>query len=137
VMKDLKLTDEQVARAVEAYYKAGPTPTAWETVPSATKYRIGEQLRAAAPFLQAPWEMPTDCEIEQFEAVPQYSVRSRLCQFVQVRNAGLLPNPVDPRREAVIAEILDGTAKGSIRAEILADRILAALDGNTQEATRG
>lgn len=130
----LNLTYEQVEKAVEAYYKAGPTGPSWETLPSPTKYRIGEQLRAAAPFLQAPWEMPTEKDMVAFvggvvrKELPggeHFDWTPALTQFVACRNAALLPRPVDPRRERII----NALSVGCGNVDLTADRILAALDG--------
>ncbi len=48
---------------------------------------VAERMRRAAPFLQLPWDEPTEEEIE-----------SALQEFVRRRNAALQPKPVDPRK---------------------------------------
>lgn len=74
----MQLTDEQIEAAAKAMYEASMsvfdlprdtggchhTLATWKQVPGHAKERFRHQVRAAAPFLQMPWEMPTMQELE-------------------------------------------------------------------------
>jgi hypothetical protein len=88
-------------------------------------------LRAAAPFLQMPWEMPTDKECRELHALTDNEVGHALRQFVCDRNAALIPKPADPRREKVKTALIGEVSTflwNTEEAYRAADRILAALD---------
>jgi hypothetical protein len=97
-----KLTEEQIDQAVESVMRtaAGPIDLSLARI----------QLRAAAPFLQIPWEFPTTNEIgdafakfrrEETLNNSREGFKRALHEFIFTRNAALLPTPVDPRRETV------------------------------------
>jgi hypothetical protein len=52
-------------------------------------------MRRAAPFLQLPWDEPTEEEIDN---AGRRGIESALREFVRRRNAALQPKPVDLRR---------------------------------------
>lgn len=133
----MNLTDEQIEAAAKAAYNAFH-PTAergflcWDDRPQTTREPYRTSVRAAAPFLQASWEVPT--EMEFLAAVGDLHhggfrdgfLGRALERFVQRRNAALIPKPVDPRREKILRVMRD--SRLAIIRELLADRILAALD---------
>ena len=97
-----ELTEQQLDQAAAAYGMAyggdaeGPSDAR------------REGLRAAAPFLQIPWEPPTKEEAKSFHenyytfastSIP--STLHALRRFIANRNAALLPKPVDPRFEKI------------------------------------
>jgi hypothetical protein len=137
-----ELKQEQLMLAVEAQSEAIKRwqNTESEHMPWGTKkYHLGmcqSGLRAAAPYLQFPWENVTDQEISMIaeaQARDPFGVQCAVVAFVNMRNAALLPKPVDPRRKK-IAEILMEPVSPLVlanfrtEAEVYADRILAALD---------
>ena len=93
---------------------------------------------ATAPYLQSPWEMPTEEEVESlFKLLDIPSISGRreyahrlLRSFIERRNAALLPKPVDSRREKLIP-ILARLARWHVNdtQDHIVDAILAALDG--------
>lgn len=136
-MSNLKLTDEQIEAAAKAMRESH------DVIDGRTDF-YGSMARAAAPFLQAPWEMPIGQEVHLLcDAVARKVSSSNggihpetlLREFVSRRNAALLPKPVDPSRERIIVALLYGTDGARAIAEKLVDRILAALD--EQEAAHG
>jgi hypothetical protein len=150
---DLKLTDERIEVAARAIFNAAlernreigipiEGPQTWDEWGSSIHETYRIVARAAAPFLQAPWEMPTEKEAETLHAnivacgSDLRGMRHALTTFVEGRNLALLPKPVDPRRERLVAELMN--ARGSqfvMSHEEFADRILAAID--QQEVARG
>ncbi len=118
-----ELTKEQLDRAIDSY----------ESIPLlgdvGTRGFIRRCLIAAAPYLQLPWDEPTEKEL--FDAKcgwgieRPFAICEEMRQFVRIRNAALLPKPVDPRREK-IEEILSRHVKDG--ADQTIDRILAVLN---------
>lgn len=128
-----KLTDEQVKIAAAAYSKAYD-----EQLPNVAwikKHNIA--LRAAAPYLQIPWDEIKDWEFANFwdtinSSGSPFRLRSNLNNFVEKRNIALLPPPPDPRREALVKafeEAKDKFDSDFVWSESLADIALKALDG--------
>lgn len=95
----MELTNKQVELAVQAFVaKFGPADSL-EGI--AEQQKIA--MRAAAPFLQAPWSEPTEgaigsAAIDLFGTARDVDVlvTTDICkQFVRRRNAALAPKPVD------------------------------------------
>jgi hypothetical protein len=101
-------------------------------------------IRAIAPLLQLPWELPTSSEVDAVMLTPlanePWTQREKIInwmrRFVADRNAALAPKPADPRREKVeraieaIKEYHRGQnlSSSTLSTQEVADRILAALD---------
>ena len=89
-------------------------------------------LRVTAPYLQMPWDEPTNEEVANIvrklfattECLDMLVLEDTLREFVRLRNAALLPKPVDPRRAAIVRVLREYPD----RAPEIADKILAALD---------
>ena len=130
----MKLTDKQIEAAARAGVEA--IGQNWDTLTFArSKVDARKWVEAAAPYLQLPWEMPTDREIDA-AASSSYTVISRdatellLRRFVNERNAALQPKPVDPRREAIMNALKQsvGVVESFLNGpECVADRILDAI----------
>ena len=123
-----KLSDEQIEQAaIAGCYMNAP----WDDLLGQTRDRVRRNLRKAAPFLQMPWDEPTEEEFTQLltgvHPNSNYggTIMDALKKFVHIRNAALLPKPVDPRREAV-AKVLTEHKVWTVDDQV--DRILAALD---------
>lgn len=130
-----KLTKNQLSLATKAYYGAlpGTDPAGYHTS------SIEKGLEAAAPFLQLPWDEPTDEEIA--EIIRQHwhwngrrkhiseVVRFIAGQFVDRRNAAFTPKPADPRREKIIAALRKREFPIDLENEVrMVDNIIDALD---------
>lgn len=137
---DIKLIDEQVEAAAKACYEAQSSERSWKLLKHAYKHHYRAGVRAAAPFLQMLWELPSYGEIQkaaiqgecQFNT-PDYTyafgIPSALAWFVFQRNTALLPKPVDPRREKIRAAINDlRSGPDATKTSEMVDRIIAALD---------
>jgi hypothetical protein len=74
-----ELTEQQIEQAIAAF----------------GNYAVAERMRRAAPFLQLPWDEPTEEEIDN---AGRRGIESALREFVRRRNAALQPKPVDLRR---------------------------------------
>lgn len=148
-----QLTNEQIEAAAKEGYSAADNQfhksgiahqysmkqTPWNDLAEVTKdmWRVG--VRYAAPFLQIPWDEPTKEEhiefgnhvaatLERFPYGPMnIKTDDALTWFIAKRNAALIPNPVDPRREK-IAKALCRTSMVGMGFDAIADRILAELD---------
>lgn len=129
-----ELTDEQIKQAAQAADKlmashGFPTALAYAT-PEQREEAAFSAMRAAASFLQLPWEEPTSDEgLKAAEYLRRHgsgwsASKVVLMEFVRSRNAALIPNPVDLRRKTIV-EVLKQYPN---RAPEIADRILAALD---------
>lgn len=133
-----KLTDEQVNMAAKAANDMAkslglPDISGHITAEEQTKMLM-MTLRSAAPFLQFPWDEPTDVELKEIAygcargvigGTSPAAFRYALGEFVRHRNAVLVPKPFDLRRERVRA-ILQDEYRSSEEGAI--DRIIAALD---------
>lgn len=112
-----ELTEQQVDMAARAssacVSKLGyPARLAYATEEE-NKAMAHGAMRAAAPFLQLPWDEPSKEEIRQAtgdligldaDSVPDQRQRQFIgivWYFVRRRNAALMPKPVDPRRERI------------------------------------
>lgn len=84
-------------------------------------------LRAAAPYLQFPWDEPTDGELILFKDFKH--VGNALIEFVRRRNTSLIPNSVDPIKELILKGIRNNRPWPlDLEAELkLADEIQAAI----------
>lgn len=135
----VELTDEQVDRAAKEFWLSPKWGYGTPGEGVGENAKVG--LRAAAPFLQLPWDEPTEDEAHVIHSTNlglgltssfDRNVFEVLCRFVRRRNAALLPKPVDPRREAVMnvlrqsVGVVDSYSNGP---ECVADRILDAIDG--------
>jgi hypothetical protein len=139
----MNLTDEQIEAAAKRIWASSDrSGYKWSEIASEAKAVYMEMARAAAPFLQVPWDKATFDEATNFIDY-QISDRQRngsnimatldaLAIFIGNRNASLIPKPVDPRREKVINSLDAGLPRYQSwdrnAAELLTDRILAALD---------
>lgn len=145
----MNLSDEQVEAAAKAMYKADASfhnlLGAWETLDKRTRHIYANTALAAAPFLQMPWNAPTDKEVRAIAEASNYypalgligQVSNSLHTFLRIRNASLIPKPVDPRREKIMTALKTGVMNPVITddcAEFIADRILAALDADKEGA---
>jgi hypothetical protein len=101
-----ELTEQQIdlaARASSACVsKLGyPARLAYATEEE-NKAMAHEAMRAAAPFLQLPWDEPTEEESYFCSDVVQANEpQDVIGEFVRRRNAAILTKPVDPRRERI------------------------------------
>lgn len=124
-----KPTEEQIDRAETLLNGFGLTNRA-----------LRQRIAEAAPFLQMPWEPPTKEETERIRdlritvlsergnTTGTEDERDAIADFVERRNADLLPKPVDPRLEKIrglCKEWLSNTRDHS--GEQLTEDILAAL----------
>ena len=118
-----ELTERQIEFAVAAFENvAGHAATG-------VLLSRAERMRRAAPFLQLPWDEPTDEEWSAiFHSIPSSSARSWACEFVRRRNASLMPKPVDPRREKIAGILARYQSMKASNAWDGADEILAAID---------
>lgn len=140
-----KLTDEQIEAAAKAMFDdfrnnhiavMGDTGIpGWLDVHGFSKDKYKQFARAAAPFLQMPWDVPSEREIANRPNECSYtSARAILRSFVHNRNAKLIPKPVDPRRDKIARAIEIDCAEYNRNPSLpvgvyaSADRILAALD---------
>lgn len=143
----MELTKDQIEAAAKAAYKRSrelghnDIRLSWENCHDLTRNDWREVAIAAVPFLQMPWDGPTNEEIhdthlrirDRFSGIDYYLVTASLSDFVRCRNAALLPKPVDPRREKVIAAVdavksYHRLGEEQLTSAEVADRILAALD---------
>lgn len=121
-----ELTQDQVDRAVKAMDAYTPTVI--------TNTELGHMVRAAAPFLQLPWDEPTEEESSVIHSSDlglrltssfDKNKRSILSDFVLRRNAALLPKPVDPRKKVVVGLLL-GRFEEDV--EAFAERLISIMD---------
>lgn len=129
-----KLTEEQMIEANKVWCGLCYDGS---VIPLTDKVR--KIFQAVDPCMQLPWEVPTDEEIvpiycEQYgyrrDVISPLSVEGILrttSGFVHLRNAALLPKPMDQRRQKVI-DILDSRCPPETTPEQMADMILAAID---------
>jgi hypothetical protein len=110
----MNLTEEQVEAAAKAMVD---TPQSYGTIPwgkldACSREAFRSYARAAAPFLQAPWEMPTSQEeTDCFNAGEKWErgmcgvfrhVSGTLREFVLRRNASIIPKAVNSRQEKLM-----------------------------------
>lgn len=153
----MKLTDEQIEAAAKEAFRTNVMPRdysryGWNDLDEMERKAYRDEVIAAAPFLQFPWEMPTEEEVEVADRHINHAFQARnadgqaiaycfgpsstLARFVWTRNKALLPKPVDPRREKIaclIEKIKEESRIGPIdqvppTPSEIAIRILAALD---------
>lgn len=134
------LSDEQVERAAKLYqdevHRGTPRILGWDECSVEDQKDIARCLRAAAPFLQLPWDEPTAEEKQNFlgtvhpESNYAATILDSVEEFVRRRNAALLPKPVHPRRDAILVIMREElkSLRGDKEFCSAADRILAALD---------
>jgi hypothetical protein len=104
-----ELTEQQIEQAIAAF----------------GNYAVAERMRRAAPFLQLPWDEPTEEEIDN---AGRRGIESALREFVRRRNAALQPKPVDPRREKIRNVLALGVDAGEPYITNATERILAVID---------
>jgi hypothetical protein len=132
----MKLTDEQIEAAAKAAWLGRfltPHGVAdFDTVSPDMQSGWRRAMRAAAPFLQMPWEMPTQSECEligRAQDVAEVTVHYAVSSFINMRNASLFPKLVDPRRDKLKAAVNEWRqCEGAYTTSEIVDRILAALD---------
>lgn len=112
-----ELTDEQVKRAGDAMEEFQRTPGK-----GGNWYDLA---RTAAPFLQLPWDEPTEKDFPSAKSNAEY-ILAHVLPFVRRRNASLPPKPVDPRR-LVIIKVLESHDKLGLNFESVAEEILEYL----------
>ena len=133
-------TQGQIEVAAKAMYAADencasvidhPThPYAWVR-PTVNRDKYRKYARAAAPFLQMPWEEVTAEESETIHrGTGHLSVALVIKRFVELRNAALVPKPVDPRESIIVhAMCNDLTGLDDVaEAHRIAKRIIVAMD---------
>lgn len=127
-----ELTNVQVEEAVSIFWKRAGLPTGVDTGIRRSEIAFG--LRTAAPFLQLPWDEPTEKEcILLWGGVDAHlkrngserSLKYCLELFVENRNAAILPKPVDPRREKIIAALKSSRDESY---ESMSEKMLAIAD---------
>jgi hypothetical protein len=140
----MNLTDEQIEAAAKAMHEESnqgtmlPYGVPWDGMNLLEQSRWKLAIHAAAPLLQMLLAEPTKKETGDFRgdlADMQNGHYKRidapLINFIERRNASLIPKPVDPRREKIAAAIRsdrEGFIVSMDEANRQADRILAALD---------
>lgn len=130
----MPVTDEQVKNALMAFYASGDLH---EATREDIQVGMKRAMKAAAPYLQIPWELPSDKEVRSFlsdatNASNGKSIEHCLRQFVYRRNTTLCPEPIDVRRLKVLRIIGDATLSARpaepINVSLLVDDILAVFD---------
>ena len=104
-----ELSEQQIEQAAKAIHEAGRVSIYfWEHVCASDKERFRKAARAAAPYLQLPWDEPLKGEITAISMLPvEASTFAVVCEFVRRRNAALQPKPVDPAIEVVSRMLRD------------------------------
>lgn len=135
-----ELTDEQVEKAVNIASATRTSKLSWNGSTGENGIHLWRAtMRAAAPFLQLPWDFPTPEEVDaantktsRYGLIPRDMAAVIIDRFVSNRNAFLLPKAVDLRKKAVMMLLADipGTnvVIGDGNREYITDLILAALD---------
>lgn len=124
-----ELTDEQVERAAKVV-----CPLNWDVAGAEEKSAYRDRIQMAAPFLQLPWDEPTEDEVSDIEALiqstgaPHWFNGDCLKEFVRRRNAALLPKPVDPRRAVLLKQLSTFNVRDEQELEEEVTEILAAMD---------
>ena len=124
-----ELTAQQIEFAVAAFENVAGHAATGELL------SMAERMRRAAPFLQLPWDGPTEDEIRQacddydlggdnFRSALEFLIK----KFVRRRNAAIQPKPVDPRREKIRNVLAFGVAAGEPYITNATERILAVID---------
>lgn len=126
-----ELTHEQVERAAKAHFDCDSMP-AWDRASEQTKGAWRKAIRAAAPFLQLPWDTPT---IEEATKANQcMDGQSAIFDFLRYRNAAIMvPKPVDPRKARAV-ELLLSRFEDDV--EKFAERLIAELDATSVAASQ-
>lgn len=133
-----ELTTEQIELAAKALWRVTfeqrkwcATTEVWEEVSEAHKEEWREWARAAAPFLQIQWGLPTGEEIEAIYGTPK--AMTIINDFVVRRNRKLYEEifqPVDPRRDKIYQVLYALGPDEPSRYLKATDAILEALDAN-------
>lgn len=141
-----ELTKEQIESAAQALWQVTlehrnhcSTTSKWEEVAEHYKEEWRVWARAAAPFLQLPWDTPTTDEIKEITNQIWHwgsgphrnfdTARFVAGQFVDRRNAALVPKPTFDRRTKIL-HIVQDLASGrcgnsSVNVEQWTDAIMA------------
>lgn len=128
-----ELTQEQVERAARQLIRISAAGT-WEEASPAYRHVLELSVRAAAPFLQLPWDTPTIEEATKANWC--MDGQSAIFDFLRRRNAALMPKPVDPRVALVEQVISRGRMHISADQKTLAVEIVAALDARSVAASQ-
>lgn len=115
-----ELREDQIDAAAKVLCKTGGNK--WDDSYKGQRESYYAMAKAAAPFLQFPWDEPTSEEINALDGKDHTYTMVR--EFVSRRNALQMPKPLDQRRAAIV-EVLKQYPD---RAPEIADKILAALD---------
>jgi len=101
-----ELSERQIEQAAKAMHGSD-----WERLKPDDKERYRTAARAAAPYLQLPWDEPTyeelDIAVSDARIGDLASSKDILHEFVRRRNAALQPKPVDPAVEVVSRMLRD------------------------------
>lgn len=143
----MNLTDEQVETAAKMmeeirFQYSCKNNVRMLRVCDETSAMFRDFARVAASFLQVPWSRPSDDEIKSACAafartenrnstwigVPFPPMSNALEAFVVLRNAALLPKPVDPRRDKILRVMERELFTVGHNTGQAVDAILAALD---------
>lgn len=107
-----ELTNEQLDRATDAYRNFSGGSSVELTSSEIARCR----MRAAAPFIQLPWDEPTEDEamvIHSTDLGMSLTATFDQCKwnvlhaFVRDRNATLRPKPIDPRIDLIDRTLCD------------------------------
>jgi hypothetical protein len=106
--------------------------TNWDNISSqGLKDAAIDRIRRAVPYLQLPWDEPTESEISDAQAdirfTSEHQAAKVLFEFVRRRNAALLQKPVGPER-AKIKEILLRRFQTTVGFEQAVEEIFQAFD---------
>lgn len=89
-----ELKEEQLRRAVSAYMYPG--------VPGNPP--IEQRISAAAPYLQLPWDRPSEREVNLLSRLSTERIRwAILCQFIELRNSEIgSKEPISKDAQSII-----------------------------------
>ena len=124
-----ELTQEQIKQAMWAAHSAAAPGFEWGNLSERDVERYSLAVKAAAPFLQLPWDEPTEDEVTSIYNYCANTIDGNLtprclCEFVRRRNTALLPKMVDPR----IAKLIVILRAPWVTQEDRAIKILAEID---------
>jgi transposase len=132
----MKLTDEQLHRAARAADDLAKSLGFPEMAPHISDDERNNvlfmSLRAAAPYLQLPWDEPTEKEAYACQDAPNVQdnePQQVIAEFVRRRNAALIPKPENPIVKDALANL-----RGVTLTHDEAQKITAAVWGCTDLA---
>lgn len=137
----MELSEEQIELAAQNFAKCFPN-SGVGYLPISDAVTVANGLRAAAPFLQLPWNAPTDNELVRIGSRLSFETRgainAAIRSFVHMRNAALIPKPVDPIKELILKGIRNNRPwpldlEGELK---LADEIKTAISAPSPPGPR-